>query len=96
MSESATLVAVRTKKHPRAMQIIQDYFLGSEQIAIILRVNEKIELEAWELFQKINKKRSKSVISFVDCTNIAFCHQYSIENILSYDPHFEGWVKRVF
>lgn len=96
MSESATLVALRTQKNPRAMQIIQQYFIGNEQIAIILRLNEDLEKDAWTVFQELNSKKTDKVISFVDCTNIALCRHYSIEKILSYDDHFDGWLTRIF
>jgi len=96
MAESATLVATRTGKNIQAMQNIQELFFGSGQIAIILRLNDVVERDAWDIFQKINNKKSDDVVSYVDCTNIALCCYYSIENILSYDSHFDGWITRIF
>ncbi len=96
MAESATLVASRTGNNIRAMHNIRELFLGSGQIAIILRLNADIEKDAWDLFQKINTEKSSEVVSFVDCTNITLCRHYSLENILSFDSHFDGWITRIF
>lgn len=95
MAESATLVAVRTRKNFQAMRNIRELFVGSGKIAIILRLKEDTEKEAWEIFHKINENRSSKVLSYVDCTNIALCHYYSIGNILSYEGHFEGWITNI-
>ena len=54
IAESATLVASRTPKNTQAMRAIKNYFTGNEQIAIILRANEEIENESWDIFQKLN------------------------------------------
>lgn len=96
MAESATFVAIRTNKNLKALKTMEDFFIGSEQIASILRVNEKIENDSWEIFHKINADKKNKVISFVDCTNIIICKNYSIENILSFDNHFDGWVSRIY
>ncbi|MHA1783787.1 MAG: type II toxin-antitoxin system VapC family toxin [Candidatus Helarchaeota archaeon] len=96
MAESATLIGVRTKKHPKAMKTIQNYFSGSDKIAIILRFNEEHEKDTWETFHKINKTIKPKIVSFVDCANIVLCKHYSIEHILAYDEHFDGWVTRIF
>lgn len=96
MSESATLTAVRTKKNPQALKTIEEFFIGSAKIAAIIRVNEDIEKKAWEIFHKVNEDRKNKVISFIDCTNIAICKHYSIEYILSFDNHFNGWLSRIY
>lgn len=96
MAESATLVASRTKKNSRAMREIKNLFTGNEQIAIILRANEEIEKDSWEIFQKLNTQIKNQVISYVDCTNISFCRKYLLDNIVSFDPHYDGWLTRIF
>ena len=95
MAESATIVALRTKNNLQAIQTIREFFFGTGQIAIMLRLNEDIEREIWPIFQKINTPPSKKVVSFVDCANIVLCRYYSIEHILSYDPHFDGFLSRI-
>lgn len=81
MAESATLAAVRTGKNIQIIQNIRELFLGSEQIAIILRSNKNIENDAWDMFQKVNRKDASVIVSYVDCTNIILCRYYSIEKI---------------
>jgi len=95
MAESATIVASTTKNNSIAINEIKKIFTGDERIAIILRANEELEKESWELFQKLNKKENK-VISYVDCTNILFCQKYLLNFILSFDAHYDGWVNRIF
>lgn len=96
MAESATLVASRTKKNTQAMRAIKNYFIGNEQIAIILRANEEIEIQSWEIFQKLNIRIKDKVVSYVDCTNISFCRKYLLDYILAFDPHYDGWITRIF
>ncbi len=96
MAESATIVALRTKKNLQAIQTIRELFVGIRQIAIILRANEDIEREIWHLFKEMNAIKSKKVVSFVDCSIIVICRYYSIEHVLSYDPHFDGFLSRIF
>ncbi|MHA1324615.1 MAG: type II toxin-antitoxin system VapC family toxin [Candidatus Helarchaeota archaeon] len=95
MVETATLVAVRTGKNARAMHNTYELFLGSKQIAQILRLNEEKERDAWKIFQKINDSTLSKVVSYVDCTIILLCQSYSIETILLYDNHFDGWINRI-
>ena len=96
MAESVTLVAVRTRNNAHAIQNIYELFLGVGQLARVLRLNEDNESDAWDLFRKINSPKSSEVVSYVDCTNIILCRSYSIEAILSYDSHFDGWINRIF
>jgi predicted nucleic acid-binding protein len=95
MAESATLVASRTKKDPQAIREIRNFFIGNEQIALILRANEEIESDAWVIFQKLNLRIKNKVVSYIDCTNIAFCKKYLLDNILSFDPHYNSWLTRI-
>ena len=96
MAESATLVAVRTRNNAHAIQNAFELFLGSGQLARFLRLNEDNLKDAWDLFQKINLPKSPEIISYIDCSNIILCRSYSIETIISYDSHFDGWIKRIF
>jgi len=96
MAESATIVGVRTRKHPLAMKTIQEYFIGADQIAGILDFEEGHVKEAWALFLKTNAEKKTQIISFIDCTNVILCQHYSIDTILAFDRHFEGYLTRIF
>ncbi|MHA1380449.1 MAG: type II toxin-antitoxin system VapC family toxin [Candidatus Helarchaeota archaeon] len=100
MTESVTLVAIRTKKHPKAMKRIKELFIDDFQIAILLRSDLEIEKKTWEIFLKINKETNtvekSKTISFTDCSNISLCRHYNIDNIISFDSHFDGWLTRIF
>lgn len=108
MSESATLVAVRTNQNPLALEKIKEYFIGDLQIGKKLLSDSNIEKLSWDLFIKLNshltkknkKKKGESekkrkMFSFVDCSNIIFCQERNIANIAAFDGHFKGFVNLI-
>jgi len=95
MGETATLVGIRTNRHPKAMNSIRNLFSGSEKLAIILRFGDDLEEDTWKLFHRINTTKKSKFVSFVDCANIVTCKRYSIENIIAFDEHFDGWLTRI-
>lgn len=95
MAESATLVAVRTKKYEPAMRAMFQLFRGEGQLATLLRVQESTEMKAWDLFFKINSPAGDRPISYVDCTNIILCQQAHIPAIVAYDAHYAPWLARI-
>ena len=70
---------------------------GNKKFANILPWTRQLEELSWELFRDINKKAKseKQYLSFVDCTNIAYCRSYEITHIASFDSHFDGFLIRV-
>ena len=95
MSETATLVGVRTHNNPKILKGLYSLFIGENKIAVYYRSSKIIEEKAWHLYLKINMNPQKKTVSFVDCTNIIFCQKYQLENILSFDSHFDGWINRI-
>jgi predicted nucleic acid-binding protein len=96
MAETATLIAIRTNRNPNYLQAVRDLFVGNNVLAILLRANLVEDNEAWKLFVKINsEKKSEKVISYIDCTNIIISQSHNIKNIVSFDPHFDGWLSVV-
>ncbi|MHA1673690.1 MAG: type II toxin-antitoxin system VapC family toxin [Promethearchaeota archaeon] len=96
MAETATIVAVRTHKNPKALERARDFFIGELQIATILSLTESTEKKAWEIFIKANSEKKSSkrskILSFVDCSNIILCKEHGINNILTFDGDFYGWL----
>ncbi len=96
IAETCTLVSIRTKNNPIALKEINDLLKGDKQIASVLRPNDQLESDTMNLFIKINERSKKRPVSFVDCSNIVFCKNRGIDNILTYDKHFDGWLTRLY
>ncbi len=62
---------------------------------ILFRSTKEIKDQTWEFYFKVNGDPSKKFNSFVDCSNVVFCKNHSIDTILSYDSHFESWLTRL-
>ena len=96
MAEAASLVAIRTHKNPSALQKIQELFTGDLTFATSLKITELILTKTWKFFIDMNvsekSKDKRKFLSFVDCSNIIFCQEHQIENILAFDGDFYGWL----
>lgn len=95
MAETATLIAIRSHNNPVAIDSIRSLFIGDNIIATMIRIDEVLEQKAWDLFQKVNKSQMGQPISYVDCTNVIISQHLHIGSIISFDAHFEGWLKQI-
>mgnify|MGYP006308320829 CR=1 FL=1 len=94
ISETLTLVSVRTKNNTKALNNVRELLVGRKRFALILRTNPEIEQKTMDLFVKRNST-AEDTMSYVDCSNIEFCKHNGLEYILSFDSHFDGWLKRI-
>ena len=95
MAETATIVAVRTRKNPKLLKEAKDLFIGDFQIATLLSLTETAEKEIWNIFIKANSTKEsskKKILSFVDSSNIVLCKEHRINNIIAFDGDFKGWL----
>ncbi|MHA1560664.1 MAG: PIN domain-containing protein [Promethearchaeota archaeon] len=95
MAETATIVAVRTRKNPKLLKEVKDLFIGDLQIATLLLLTETTEKKTWDIFIKANSSKEtskKKILSFVDSSNIALCNEHGIKNIIAFDGDFKGWL----
>ena len=97
ISEVATLVAIRTNSHPKALNLLEEYVWGANKIAIELYIHSDLEPKIWELFKKINinQKSKHDIASFVDVSSIILCNKFQIDKIVSFDSHFDGFLTRI-
>ena len=97
IAETATLILVRTKNNQEIIKKLYQYLYGTKRFVRILPWTAQIEKTTWKIFQEVNKKAktSKSWLSFVDCSNIAFCRENNIETIATFDNHFDGFLQRL-
>jgi predicted nucleic acid-binding protein len=79
----------RTKRLELATDI-WEFILGSPRI-VKLRVSEDIFQAAWGKFRSLGNRP----LSFTDCTSLALMEKNGIESIASFDPGFDGLVKRI-
>jgi predicted nucleic acid-binding protein len=93
MAESATLIAIRSRKNSIAIDGMRNLFLGEDCIALLLRPSESTEAKAWDLFVKINQDKKDRTMSFVDCTNVILAQQHHIRAIVAFDGHYDAWIR---
>ena len=82
--ETITLLLMRTKKN----QLVREYgnSILTSSIIEIIKVNDIIFENAWEMFGSIQDK----LLSFTDFTTIAITEELKIDKIMSFDKHFDG------
>lgn len=88
IDEAVTLMLVRTKNPDMAVDV-GDFALRSSRIAK-LWVSRQSFSEAFDKFKTL-KERS---LSFTDCTSLVLMGQNGIDEIMSFDSHFDGLVPR--
>jgi len=98
INEVSTLAAVRSKNDLKVFDHLEKLLWGREKIANILSFNSNFELETWELFKKVNTidLKDKKPMSFTDISSIILCKHHQIEYIVSFDSHFDGFLRRLY
>lgn len=98
ISETATLILVRTNNNQALLEKFHSYLYGPKKFIRIIPWTAHIEEFTWELFLDVNKKikERRNWLSFVDVSNIAYCRQNQIQNIASYDNHFDAFLIRIY
>lgn len=78
--ECITVLAARIKNKEESL-------IHCEKIKIfpMLKIEESTFEEAWNIF----KKQEKLLLSFTDCTNLAFMKQNSISHLATFDTDFK-------
>ncbi|TFF98364.1 MAG: PIN domain-containing protein [Promethearchaeota archaeon] len=98
ISEASTLLAVRTSNNERVLNLLSKYLWGDRKIATILPYQQSLEKEIWNLFKKVNTidLKFEKPMSFVDISSVIFCQHHQIENIVSFDSHFDKFLNRIY
>jgi predicted nucleic acid-binding protein len=65
--------------------------LRQEKIAQLVRLTEKDEQKAWEIFERHQDKE----FSFTDCTSFALMERLQIDTAFAFDRHFRQYGKFV-
>jgi predicted nucleic acid-binding protein len=87
--EVIILTSVRTK-NKRLVRDIGEYILGFPGLRFLF-TGEEIFHKAWRVHEKYDDK----LLSFTDCTIIAWCDVLGIESIGTVDSHFDGILTRI-
>ncbi|MGV9173152.1 MAG: type II toxin-antitoxin system VapC family toxin [Promethearchaeia archaeon] len=98
VSEASTLLAVRTNNNEMIFGLFEKYLWGEEKILTILPYKQEFETETWALFKKVNTTDLKyeKPMSFVDISSVVLCQHHQINNIVSFDPHFDKFLNRIY
>jgi len=98
ISEATTLVAIRTNSHLKVLDFLGKSIWGKEKIATILPFDSELERQTWKLFKKINTTvlKNKKPMSFVDISSVILCKHHQIDNIVSFDSHFDRFLERIY
>lgn len=90
--EAVTVALLRTRRLETALTVGK-LILGelTNPFLMILRVNDEAFKETWKIFQQYAEKG----LSFTDCTSIVLMKMRGVENLASFDTHFDGIVPRI-
>lgn len=86
--EAVTLALTRSRR-PEIAQDLGNYILGSRKIRLAFLSPQEFR-EAWKLFCQFLDRG----FSFTDCTVLSQSQKLGIENIFSFDSHFDGLLTR--
>ena len=81
LDEILTLVKVRIGSH---IAINLGRKLWNQEVATLVRITERDELRAWEIFTQYEDKG----FSFTDCASFALMERLKIDTAFTFDDHF--------
>jgi predicted nucleic acid-binding protein len=87
--ELMTLLIMRTKNHNLVYEYGNSILLSN--IIEIIKINDEIFVNAWIKFGMFKDK----ILSFTDCTTLAIIEDLNVNNIMSFDKHFEGTIQNI-
>ena len=98
IAEASTLLLIRTHNHPKRLQKFEAIVFGPKRFFQILSLTPNFDFEIFKIFRELNRKATskREYFSFVDASTVFLCRHYQIENVLSYDSHFDKVLSRVF
>jgi len=97
ISETATIILVRTKNNLDLLNDFYDLIYGEEQFIRIIPWTSILEQQSWRIFLNHNRnaKSKKEYLSFVDASNIGLCRNFKIDRIVAYDGDFDPYLIRI-
>ncbi|HME52741.1 MAG TPA: PIN domain-containing protein [Candidatus Lokiarchaeia archaeon] len=98
IGEAISLAWIRTKGNINLVHDLETLILGDDQLAKILYMDEKSVQMTCTEFNKFNRtvKTKHEFLSFTDVSSIVLCRTYGIEQIISFDPHFDAFLTRIY
>lgn len=97
ISEAATLLLVRTQNNQPLLTRFYQLLYGPKPLCRILSLTPDLDRQTWNLFLKFNKdaKKKEDYCSYVDASNIVLCKNYNVDNIVSFNGHFDSLLTRI-
>ena len=91
MNETMTLLNIRTKgTRPDLLEKMSSLFIGKEPIAELIKINNNLLEDIVKL--QIKLANDRQILSFTDCSSIILCKKLRIDNIITFDMHFKGFL----
>ena len=96
VNETLTLVNMRTRCNPIALNQIESIFWGKERFFEIYPVSYEDYYSIFLLMKKYSNKEKQKFLSFVDASLIYIAQKLNFSTIISFDSHFDGILTRIF
>ena len=94
LDESMTLVNSRTKGMRKVLLgKMTSLFIGPQPIANLIMIQKSMLNNIIKIQLKYTEP--SRVISFTDASNIFLCQKFRIENIISFDDHYNGILSNI-
>lgn len=97
IAETATIILIRTKNNGELLQDFYDLIYGPDQFIRMIPWSHTLEKNTWQIFQahNIKAKTKKEYLSFIDASNISYCRNFKIEQIIGFDGDFDPYLLRI-
>ena len=98
IAEATSLAFIRTKGNKEVLSDLYELLWGENRIASRIELDSTLEIVTWNLLNKVNTglKGKKGFLSFVDVSIIVLAQNKNIDFLVSFDEHFDGFIKRIF
>ena len=97
IAEVMSLAWIRTNGHDVILRDLVSLLWGEQKLSKILFINQAILEETRQNFIKYNKdtRTKDEFLSFVDTSSVVLCEKYKLNAIISFDSHFDRFMKRI-
>lgn len=95
ISETSTLLFLRTKSNIALLHDFYGDLYEESKYITVLPWTALLEKKIWVKYFEVNKEFTpkKEALSFTDVSNLVYCEEYQINNIATYDDHFNAFLK---
>lgn len=96
VNESFTLTHLRTKGNLQAINAMSEFVWGKERFFTIYQIQIENYPKIVDVMVKFSNVSKNELLSFVDASLIFLAKEQTIQDIVSFDHHFDGILTRIF